>query len=204
MQKPEIAKHEYQRELALLRYVQAFDAGDLDALAAILSEAMNDPELDRQIININAALHAEAGLQPTGEQAQLVRKLLLQHVPSGFHADEEMEQPLTVGSVAARLQADETQGRPLTPSDRQANQLLLTSQEPVPSPINSGLIAKLATRLQVSASDRYWELFRRAAVMLAIARKQGQVQIAAARRHPGKLPTAGNKQDGASSKGNPQ
>ncbi len=55
---------ELRRELVLCRYVQAFDRGDLAALADALAQAADDPELDRQIIAVNTALHSEAGLRP--------------------------------------------------------------------------------------------------------------------------------------------
>ena len=187
MLNPYTANTERQRELAIYRYVLAFDTGNLDELALVLAEAEQDPELDRAIMSINATLHEEAGLQPIQEQAQLVRKLLLQHLPSGF-TDSGVDQPsLTVGDVAARLQSDETSGRQLALPDRLVNQRLLGSKEPLPIPINAGKVSELAARLQINASDRYWELFRRAAVILGITRKQNQIQIAAARLQSGRL-----------------
>ena len=65
---------ERQRELVLCRYVQAFDRGDLAALADALAQAADDPELDRQIMAVNTALHDEADLRPLVEPAALVAR----------------------------------------------------------------------------------------------------------------------------------
>ncbi len=62
-----VEHRERQRELVLCRYVQAFDRGDLAALADALAQATGDPELDRQIMAVNTALHSEAGLRPLEE-----------------------------------------------------------------------------------------------------------------------------------------
>lgn len=69
------AEHrERQRELVLCRYVQAFDRGDMTALADALAQAADDPELDRQIMAVNTALHSEAGLRPLTEPAAFVAR----------------------------------------------------------------------------------------------------------------------------------
>ena len=86
------AEHrERQRELVLCRYVQAFDRGDLAALAAALAQAADDPELDRQIMAVNTALHSEAGLRPLATPAAFVAR----HSLNGARAAE------TVGTAAA-------------------------------------------------------------------------------------------------------
>jgi hypothetical protein len=56
--------------LLTIRYVWAFDRGDLDVLAEVLREAEADPELDRQLVSVNAALYAEAGLPPVREHSR--------------------------------------------------------------------------------------------------------------------------------------
>ncbi len=82
---------ERQRELVLCRYVKAFDRGDLAALAAALAQAADDPELDRQIMAVNTALHSEAGLRPLATPAAFAAR----HSRSGERAAE------TVGTAAA-------------------------------------------------------------------------------------------------------
>jgi hypothetical protein len=172
-----------RRERLLHHYVQAFDAGDLEAIAAVLAAAETDPELDARIRSVNEALHAEAGLQPLDEQAVTVRRLLYQYLPSGTaDRDDEVDLPLTVGEVAARIKADEGTAQRLAAADRFANQQLLASELTVPETVTAPAIADLAARLQAAASPRYWETFRRTAVMLQMARGRERVGLMAARR----------------------
>jgi hypothetical protein len=172
---------EWQRELALQRYIEAFDRGDLDGITDVLAQAETDPELDRRLAGVNAALHADAGLQPVEEQARLVRRLLVQHLPSGLPREDEPPAPLTVGDVAAKLQAERAAG-PAPVTDRDANARLLGNLTPLPERVTTGTIARLAEQLGVAASTRYWEAFRRAATILGMARQHGEAQLAAARR----------------------
>ncbi len=182
MNDPQSLDPERQREMAVDRYVQAYDRGDLDGIDEVFAQAVDDPELDRRIIGINAALHAEVGLQPIDEQAQFVRRLLFRYVPSSIpHTDDET-QPVTVRVVAAQLEVDHAKGRPMPVGDVETNQKLLTSTIPIPMPVTSDIVERLAVELRATASDRYWEMFRRAAVILAMSRQRGQTQRTAARR----------------------
>ena len=102
-----LADHrERQRELVLCRYVQAFDRGDLAALAAALAQAADDPELDRQIMAVNTALHSEAGIRPLAEPAALVAR----HSHNGKLFTE------TVGAAAAGGPDAGAQSRSLEPA----------------------------------------------------------------------------------------
>lgn len=173
---------ERQREIAIDRYILAFDRGDLDTMASILDEAIDDPELDRRLVGVHSALHAEAGLQPVNEQAQLVRRLAYQYIPSGIPTDDELPQVVTVGDVAAHLKGELSSGRLLSSSDVATNERLLQSGIPIPTPVTSAVMSNLAAQLQISASERYLEAFRRAAVMLAMARQRDYTVRTAARR----------------------
>ena len=175
---------ETARQLALDHYLAAFDQVDLDALAEVLMLAESDPELDRRIAGVNAALHAEAGLQPAAEQAQIVRRLLLRHLPSGVERPEPAATPLTVGDVAARLGAEAaTAGlAPAADADREVNRRLLTDATPLPQPLTERALSTLIEQTGVGGSARYWELFRRAAIRMAVARERGRAELAAARR----------------------
>ena len=66
-------------------------AGDLAALANALVQAADDPELDRQIMVVNTALHSEAGIRPLAEPAALAAR----HSHNGKLFTE------TVGAAAA-------------------------------------------------------------------------------------------------------
>jgi len=181
-----------QRELALHRYIQAFDQGDLDVIEAVLNEALNDPELDQQIASVNAAMHAEAGLQSIEKDAEVVRSLLLRHMPSAVLPAEEEPAP-TVGDVAARIQADLAIRQQLLPSDKTANQRLLGIAVTVPAQATAASIARLAQDLDVPASDRYWEIFRREAVMASMAHEETEVELLAARRQSGRRKRSKNQ-----------
>ena len=87
---------ELRRELVLCRYVQAFDRGDLAALADALAQAADDPELDRQIMAVNTALHSEAGLRPLPPPAALVAR----HSHNGERAAETVSAAAAVGADA--------------------------------------------------------------------------------------------------------
>ncbi|MGI8549443.1 MAG: hypothetical protein ACR2PL_01415 [Dehalococcoidia bacterium] len=116
------------------------------------------------------------------EPARTVRSLLHKHVPSGFPELDSTTTPLTVGDVAARLQSDHAAGRPIPSVDRLTNQRLLRNGIAVSRPVTAAVVAQLKELLHVEGSDRYWEVFRQAAVKLGMARQQGQIQLVAARR----------------------
>ena len=169
----------------MYRYVRAFDAGDFDAMAEVMTQAEVDPELDRLLVDVNAALHEEAGLPPLQEQAQLVRALLYRHLPSGVQPSEEAVAPLTVGNVAAKLETDHatrTTMAGLSARDRLTNRQLQQSGLVLPARLTGRTIVELATRLQATASERYWRLFRETAIVLGMAQERGQVELAARRQ----------------------
>lgn len=122
-----------------------------------------------------------------GDDAETVRHLARRHIPSGAieSEDEIAEMPLTVGDVAAKLRAEHAIGQTLGAADRMVNQRLLSSTIPLPASITPEELVRLAIRLQVEASERYWERFRRAALKLAIARQDGRLELEAARRQTG-------------------
>jgi hypothetical protein len=181
------------REKMIHRYIQALDRGDIDGVAAVLETALDDPELDRVIAEINFALQEEEQLTPTAADAQLVRGLLRKHLPSAFYADEPDEKPLTVGDVAARLQAD----RRVPPADQEVNRLLLSSSVTLPTWLSAQAISRLITELGITASDRFLRAFRDTAIMLGMGHSHNQAQLAAAREERARYTTL-EKRDQAS------
>lgn len=165
-----------QREKLLLRYVRALDEGDMDTVGAVLTAALDDPELDRLLTEIDHSLAEEEGLSPLASDAQWVRDLARQHFQSAF-AEDAVERPLTVGDVAARLQADSR----VPTADQTANRRLLESAALVPNWLSAQRVRDLAVELGVTASDRFWRLFRDAAIALGMGRSQSQAYMAAAR-----------------------
>jgi hypothetical protein len=165
------------REKMIHHYIQALDQGDIDGVAVVLEAALDDPELDRVIAEINLALQEEEQLTPTAVDAQLVRDLLRKHLPSAFHVDERDERLLTVGDVAARLQAD----RRVPTADQEANRRLLGSSAPLPTWLSAQAVSRLIAELGVAASDRFLRAFRDTAIMLGMGHRHSQAQLAAAR-----------------------
>lgn len=171
---------EARRQQIVERYVSALDRGDFDTVAAVLMDAVADPDLDRLLVEVDAELHQDAGLPAPVEQARAVRSLLLRHLPGAFAEPESG--PPRVGDVAARLQADHAIGRqPLLPGDLAANERLLVDRTSLDGPMTARTVRQVAATLPVQASDRYWELFRRAGLALLMARSTGSNHLAAAR-----------------------
>ncbi len=165
-----------QREKMLLRYIRALDEGDMDGVALILEAALADPELDRLLTEVDRGLAEEEGLTPLAVDAQLVRDLARKHFQSAF-VEDAAEPPLTVGDVAARLQADNR----VPSADQAANRRLLHSAVVVPDWLTGRRIRDLANELGVTASERFWRLFRDTAIALGMGRSQSQAWLAAAR-----------------------
>lgn len=181
------------------RYILALDAADFETVAAILTEATADPALAQLLAEVDEALYAEASLATRQEQKVVVRTLLLQHLPSAF--PEHETGPLTIGGVAAWLEAEHAAGRQLLlTGDRSANDALLGNRAALPGRPNQRLSRQVAEATGVQASRHYWERFRQAAVELSMARDQGSIQLAAARRRtpkrqaerPAAIPAASN------------
>jgi hypothetical protein len=162
-------------ERAVDRYVRALDHCDVDEIAAVLADALNDPELDRRIVEINLAYQDEGQLSPLSHDANLVRELVRRHLPSAFETTEHLSQPLTVGEVASYLKEQRRVPFP----DREANESLLSSSIPLPLWLSAQEVKKLAGNLGVNASERFWKVFRDVAITLCMGHSHQQAQLAA-------------------------
>jgi hypothetical protein len=173
-----------------LRYLDALDAGDVNALAEWWAQAEVNPELEQVLGELTDGLAIEEGPSPSLEiDAAHVRSLLAEHLPSAAPSDADLS-PLTVGDVAARLQSDSTLGGRWSAEDRAANSRLLMDTTPVPEDLGLPHFEKWQPTLGVSASPHYWRAFRKTAVLLAMGRCQQAGELAAARR-AGRPPTGG-------------
>jgi hypothetical protein len=182
--------HESRRHLeAALAYLDALDAQDLDALSALWEQAETDAELERIFGEISQGVLEEEGLRPKwGEYRQAVLGALAKHVPSAF-APAPL-QPLTVGDIAARIAANDSLLRQLSPADREANARLMQDATALPPERGMKELLELTTRLPVTASSRYWREFQQVAVLASMSR--GQTAARAAAREAGKeLPRSG-------------
>jgi hypothetical protein len=175
--KHQVNQDDILREKLIYRYVQAMDQGDVEEIAVVLEVALDDLELDRIITEIDLAYQEEEQLIPIAQEAQLVRELLRQHLPSAFMAEEADNKPLTVGEVAARLKAD---GK-VPPPDEETNRLLLTNSKSIPTWLSGKAIKKLAEELGVTASKHFWQMFKDTAITLNMGRSHSQAQLLAAR-----------------------
>lgn len=181
-------KKEILREKLIYRYVQALDQGDLDQVADILEQSMNDPELDRAITEINLAIEVEEGLSSLAVDAEKVGNIARKHLHAPAEADTIEDKPLTVGEVAARLKSD----RRVPFVDIEANERLLTISHPLPAWLSIQAVKQLAGELGVTASDRFWLAFHDTAVMLSMGRSH-QTQLLAARPESSRRTTRENR-----------
>jgi len=163
-----------KRERLLDLYVWGLDHGDADAIATVLDAALTDPQLNNLIDEINQAYEEEERLSPLANEAETVRTLLRQHIPSAFES-HPLQGPLTVRDAAGHLQSKSR----VPASDSEAHRLLLNSDAPLPTHLSLVEIKKLAVKLKVKASDFYWKRFQQSAVALWMAQSQKQAQLAA-------------------------
>jgi hypothetical protein len=162
-----------------LRYLDALDAGDLETAALLWEAAADDPDLERLLGEVTDGVAEEEGVSGLAEAAEQVRALLRATMPSAYPA--EAPPPLSVGDVAARLQADAAAGARLDAADRVTNSRLLGDQRQLPDHLGLPHFEEWRKSLGVSASPYYWRAFRDAAVSLAMGRCEQAVVLAAAR-----------------------
>lgn len=173
-----------------LRYLDALDCGDVVALAEMWEQAAVEPQLEQVLSELTDGIAAEEGLDAAWRaDAERVRGLLREHLPSGFREPDDLP-PLTVRDVAARLQADSALGARFHASDRAENNRLLADTTPIPEELGLPHFEKWKTTLGITASPHYWRAFRQAAVLLAMGRCQQAGELAAARR-AGRVPKGG-------------
>lgn len=171
------------REKALFRYSSALQRGDFDTVATVLHEAQNDPALERMILDINTIYTADTDTYAETEAATVVRRLLREHLPSGFvSAQEHLETPLTVGDVAARLQMEAAAKGQVDGEISKITGQLRASQTALPTKLSQHNIRQLFEELGVNVSRRVQKLFRDTAIFLAMGRTQGRMRMAATRQ----------------------
>lgn len=170
-------KKDILRSKLIFRYVDAMDQGDIDAVSSVLDEALVDPELDRIITEINLNYLEEIETTAIDADAQVVKRLIAQHLPSASGDKSNTQPSLTVGDVAARLQAD----RSVSSTDEELNLRLIGNSTSLPEMLSMKAIRQLARELGVPASERFWRTFKSTATKLAMAHNHNQVQFVAAR-----------------------
>ncbi len=181
-------------EETALRYFDALDRGDLETLAGLWEAASRDPALEQLLGELTEGLAAEEGPEPDWQaDVSRVRTLLSAHIPAERSAPPG---PLTIGDVAARLQADRNLGNRLSEPDRAANALLLTNPTPLPGSLGLSQFDRWRQDLGVEASPQYWRAFRHAAVLLSLGSSQQSGTYLAAARSAGRCTRGGGHEPG--------
>ena len=73
------------RDLEAMRYLDALDAGDLDAVAALWEDASHDPELERRLTELDGAMFEEIqGNHHAGRYSDSERNLMIEGLMKGF------------------------------------------------------------------------------------------------------------------------
>ncbi len=163
------------RDRALHRYITALERGDMDGIATILEVAVDDPELDELISEVNQAYQEEEGLTPTADDAKLVRNLLQNNFASAFEDEEAKIAPLEVKEVVARLESD----RRVPSADQEANRSLRDVHIVLPRQLGRQEMEGLKEGLHVEASERFWRRFKDTAIMMEIGRANDPSRLAA-------------------------
>lgn len=171
------ATEQLVREKLLHRFGCALIQGDLDTIGDILELAENDAVLESQLLELGEALDKEWEDPATEKDAQLVRELLCEHLPPAEPPEVEEVPALTVGEVVTHLHLM----REVPRVDREASERLRGSQKQLPTLLGKRAIKTLASELQLSLSERFWQLFHDAAIMLGL-RASRQISYIAARK----------------------
>jgi len=161
-------------------YLAALDGGDLDTLERLWVEALDSPELARDLEELTeaAADELDAALGCPRVDSQRVLELARLHLPGAFPEEPEEPLPVTVADVAARLKAENA----VPKGDAPINERLLSDATELPDQLGAPQLQRWTESLNLGASPSYWKAFRRIAVMLRMSRCQVGNQLAAARR----------------------
>ncbi len=162
-------------------YLDALDAGDLDSVAKFWEQAAGDPELAGLLDDINQGLEDEEG--PAGDfraDAGRVIEMARRHLPSAFPT-EVPAGPVLAAEVARRLEV-EPEFRRFDPADRAAHARLLAEIAPLPDSLGQPGVDRWLRGLGVAAGPAYRKAFRKVAILMEMARGQGEARLAAARQ----------------------
>lgn len=171
------ATEQLVREKLLHRFGSALIQGDLDTIGDILRLAEQDAVLETQLLELGEAFDRQWEDPAINLDAQLVQELLQEHLPQTEPAEAEEVPALTVGEVVTQLHLT----REVPNLDREASARLRSSQTQIPTLLSKRAIKKLASKLQIALSERFWQLFRDAAIMMGL-RASRQTSYIAARK----------------------
>ena len=175
-------REQLAREKALYLYANALERGDFATLETILEQAEHDLGLEQMIFELHEAYQDE--YEPAhADDAATVRELIREHLPSGLATpDEDLEiLPLTVSDVCASLQTKAAIQGGSAGEVKALTEQLRQNQTPLPEELTGRKLRQFFAQLGVSASDRFRELFREAAIFLSVSREQDMARLSAAR-----------------------
>lgn len=172
------------REIALHRYVNAFEHGDFDSMDEVLQQAMTDPLLEEMIMEAHEYFQGEEKATLHKENVEKILDLILRHLPSGIPEEDEAISipPLTMNDVLLSLQEDTTIQGSLRQEAQRLHTKLSSSPPLLPENLTLKDVSQLFAHLNMQVSARLQKLFREKAIFLAMGRQRGIAQLAAARR----------------------
>lgn len=171
----------FWEERMALRYLDALDAGDLDAIAELWEQAAGEPVLGAFLDELNRGLEAEEGAgTDLATDATRVLDLARRHLPSAFPTGGPAG-PIVASDVARRLES-EPEFRRLDPADRAAHARMLAKASPLPEMLGQPGVDRWFRDLGVAAGPAYRKAFRKVAVLMTMGRGQGEARLAAARQ----------------------
>jgi hypothetical protein len=170
----------YWRERIAAGYLQALDARDLDAVAALWERAGTDPELERLLHELNQGLIDEEDSTDTSSDAAEVVEIARRTMPEAFPMESPLA-PLTASDVARRLEAEPSFHR-LDSVDRATHARLLADASTIPEELGLPSFDRWAAQLGITPGTMYSRLFRKVAILMNISRCQQSGRLAAARR----------------------
>ena len=160
-------------------YLAALDAGDFPALERMWEDAAFDPELERALFEIEAAIDADNAEREERAAARTVGAAVETHLKSAVILRPDGG-PITVGDVARELFRHTPDG--LAAESHAFNADLQSSSEPLPDNLGlSKLTAWLEQRFG-SIPAEYRPVFQRAALKLERRRASSVEYQLAARR----------------------
>lgn len=163
-----------QRELLLELYVEGLDEADDKKVANVLQFALRDESLDAQIDEINSFYAAEANLSDAASDSRLVSELAQESFPSAVAERKEQEMFLTLSDVAKQIEAKGN----IAVTDEQANEKLLAAKIPL-TKYSLPEIKRMAESLKIKASENFWRIFHKTAILLEMKHGHEQAMQAA-------------------------
>ncbi len=154
------------REELLLRFIKAYEEGNLEVFGAILQEAEGDPELDTLIWDVFPTyLREEEHIYPLERDS--LSSILQQAYPDNWKKPEPL--PLTLADVAARMQVELTLHREMYADPlaiQRALNTLVRSHDLLPSQLDQSTVQMIFVQHDLAVSPAFSNGFLHTARLL--------------------------------------